>query len=120
VYIALVPFGVPLFLGWQMVQRMQEYASSDQDGSTRFVARRVADELQLDDTVAADAIRDCNTGREYSFLVNAYKPRYFYWEGYDMVRKLLLVGMLVIAGRGSVGQLFLYERSFVPCRMGLV
>jgi hypothetical protein len=29
---------------------------------------------------AADAIRDVTTGREYSFLVNAYKPRYYYWE----------------------------------------
>eukprot|EP01051_Picozoa_sp_SAG22_P006426 SAG22_NODE_420_length_10739_cov_7.090320_12_plen_232_part_00 len=27
--------------------------------------------------------------------------------GYDMIRKLLLVGMLVVAGRGSVAQLFL-------------
>jgi hypothetical protein len=39
--------------------------------------------------------------------VNAYKPRFYYWEGYDMVRKLCLVGMLVVAGRGSVAQLFL-------------
>jgi hypothetical protein len=44
-------------------------------------ARRVADELKLDDRVAADAIRDVTTGREYSFLVNAYKPRFYYWEG---------------------------------------
>ena len=28
-------------------------------------------------------------------------------SGYDMLRKLMLVGMLVIAGRGSVAQLFL-------------
>ena len=48
-----------------------------------------------------------STGREYSFLVNSYKPRYYYWEGVDMVRKLLLVGMLVVAGRGSAAQLFL-------------
>ena len=58
-------------------------------------------------TPAAEAIRDVSTGREYSFLVNSYKPRYYYWEGVDMVRKLLLVGMLVIAGRGSAAQLFL-------------
>jgi hypothetical protein len=106
-YIVVVAFGVPLFIGWQMVQRMQEYTTGDRGGGSRFVARRVADELKLDDTVAADAIRDVSTGREYSFLVNAYKPRYFYWEGYDMVRKLMLVGMLVVVGRGSVAQLFL-------------
>jgi hypothetical protein len=84
-----------------MVRRMRVYAGAS--ASERFVARRVADELKLEDRVAADAIRDVTTGREYSFLVNAY----YYWEGYDMVRKLCLVGMLVIAGRGSVAQLFL-------------
>lgn len=104
-YVCVVSFGIPLYMAWLMVARMREYKGSS--SSDRFVARRIADELKIADDVAADAIRDCNTGREYSFLVNAYKPRYYYWEGYDMVRKLLLVGMLVIAGRGSVGQLFL-------------
>ena len=61
-----------------MVRRMRDYAGAS--GSERFVARRVADELKLADRVATDAIRDVTTGREYSFLVNAYKPRYYYWE----------------------------------------
>ena len=61
-----------------MVRRMKDYTGSS--ASERFVARRVADELKLADRVAADAIRDVTTGREYSFLVNAYKPRYYYWE----------------------------------------
>ena len=89
-YVVLVALGIPLYMGWLMVKRLREYKTGS--GSDRFVARRVADELKLSDTVAADAIRDCNTGREYSFLVNSYKPRYYYWEGYDMIRKLLLVG----------------------------
>ena len=105
VYIAAVAFGIPLRMGQLMFNRMREYGGGS--ASDRFVARRVADELKLSDTMAADAIRDCNTGREYSFLVNAYKPRYYFWEGYDMIRKLMLVGMLVVAGRGSVAQLFL-------------
>ena len=62
-----------------MVRRMRDYAGAST--SERFVARRVADELKLADRVAADAIRDVTTGREYSFLVNAYKPRFYYWEG---------------------------------------
>ena len=61
-----------------MARRMRDYAGAS--ASERFVARRVADELKLADRVAADAIRDVTTGREYSFLVNAYKPRYYYWE----------------------------------------
>jgi hypothetical protein len=136
-YILVVSLGIPLYMVFLMMRRMQEYSSAS--ATDRFVARRVADELKLDDRVAADSIRDVSTGREYSFLVsavciqftcahfrcksipnharvhgwhcarqvNAYKPRFYYWEGYDMARKLLLVGMLVVAGRGSVAQLFL-------------
>ena len=48
---------------------MKEYAIKS--AADRFDARRVADELKLADTVAADAIRDVATGREYSFLVSA-------------------------------------------------
>eukprot|EP01045_Picozoa_sp_COSAG04_P022639 COSAG04_NODE_2589_length_3889_cov_14.873119_1_plen_372_part_10 len=105
VVIVVFSLGVPLWLAQMMVLRMREYrVNSDSD---RFVARRVADELKIDDKQAMEAIRDVSTGREYSFLVNAYKSRYFYWEGVDMLRKLMLVGMLVIAGRGSAAQLFL-------------
>ena len=53
-----------------MVRRMRDYIGVS--ASERFVARRVADELKLDDRVAADAIRDVTTGREYSFLVNLH------------------------------------------------
>ena len=50
-----------------MVRRMKDYISTS--ASERFVARCVADELKLADNVAADAIHDVSTGREYSFLV---------------------------------------------------
>jgi hypothetical protein len=63
--------GTPVGLGVLMLRRVQEYSgSSDSD---RFVARRVADEQKISDVEAADAIRDVTTGREYSFLVNAFK-----------------------------------------------
>ena len=60
-----------------MVLRMREYGSSG--SADRFMARRVADELKITDVEAADAVRDVTTGREYSFLVNAFKPRYYFW-----------------------------------------
>jgi len=103
VVIAVFAIGAPFAMIARMVRRMSE---SDNE-SARFVSRRVADELKIDDKVATDAIRDVQTGREASFLVNAYKSRYFYWEGVDMVRKLLLVGMLLVVGRGTAAQLFL-------------
>eukprot|EP01051_Picozoa_sp_SAG22_P000976 SAG22_NODE_33_length_27588_cov_104.174652_7_plen_93_part_00 len=79
VYVFIVALGIPTYMAVLMVKRMREYKGGS--GGDRFVARRVADELKIADEVAADAIRDCNTGREYSFLVNAFKPRYYYWEG---------------------------------------
>ena len=64
-------FGIPIGMGVLMLRRMREYSSKG--GQDRFMARRVADELKITDVEAADAIRDVATGREYSFLVNAYK-----------------------------------------------
>ena len=66
IYIGFVSFGIPIYMVLLMVRRMRDYSTST---SERFVARRVADELKLEDRVAADAIRDVSTGREYSFLV---------------------------------------------------
>jgi hypothetical protein len=51
-----------------MVRLMRDYAGAC-SVSERFVARCVANELKLADRVAADAIRDVMTGREYSFSV---------------------------------------------------
>eukprot|EP01052_Picozoa_sp_SAG31_P027783 SAG31_NODE_2629_length_5350_cov_2.286612_5_plen_713_part_01 len=104
VVMVVFSFGVPVGVVVLMMRRLREYTTADK--IDRFVARHVATELQTDDTSAMDAIRDVMMGRQYSFFVNAYKPRYYFWEGYDMVRKLLLVGMLTLAGQGSTAQLF--------------
>jgi hypothetical protein len=69
-YVGVVSFGIPIYMVFLMVRRMREYAGAS--ASDRFVARRVADELQVADHVAADAIRDVTTGREYSFLVGDF------------------------------------------------
>jgi hypothetical protein len=50
-------------------------------------------------------IRDVTIGRDYSFLMDAFKPDYLYWEALDMLRKLLLVGVVLWIGRGTVAQL---------------
>jgi hypothetical protein len=97
--------GVPVILMLMMFQRTREHnTTTDAD---RFVARRVAEELQLDDRVAVDAIRDVRMGKEYSFMVTAFQPRFFYWEGVDMLRKLAMVGLLVLCGQGSLSQIFI-------------
>jgi hypothetical protein len=71
--IGVFSIGMPCYLVILMLGRIQDYGSGTD--SDRFVARRVGDELKIDDRAAADAIRDVSTGREYSFLVNSFKPR---------------------------------------------
>jgi hypothetical protein len=40
----------------------------------------------------------------FSFLVADYKPQHWYWEPVELVRKLLLSGILSLVGRGSIAQ----------------
>jgi hypothetical protein len=40
----------------------------------------------------------------FSFLVVYYKPQHWYWEPVELVRKLLLSGILSLVGRGSIAQ----------------
>ena len=41
---------------------------------------------------------------QYSFLVSSYKPRYFYWECAEMLRKVTLTGIVSLVEPGSVLQ----------------
>jgi hypothetical protein len=40
----------------------------------------------------------------YAFLVADYKPAYFYWEILEMLRKVILTGLLIFLSRGSMVQ----------------
>lgn len=79
--------GVPVALMVMMSWRTRQL--STQTDADRFVARRIAEELKLDDRAAVDAINDVRMGTDYSFLVSAFHPRYFYWEG-EMAWAVLL------------------------------
>lgn len=96
--------GVPVFSMTVMLKRAKDNVMSDSD---RYITRRVAEEFNLHDSRAADVIQDIRMGVDYPFLVNAFNSRYFYWESIDMGRKLALVGLLVIAGQGSLSQIFI-------------
>ena len=41
----------------------------------------------------------------YAFLVADYKPEYYFWETLEMLRKVILTGLLIFFARGSVLQL---------------
>jgi hypothetical protein len=97
-----VPFGLMLVMAQVQRQRHKEYDTSEWN----YIARRIATQLgENDATVVKDALIDISLGNVYGTLVNAYRPGYFRWECFDMIRKLLLVGMLTVVQQGSVLQI---------------
>ena len=86
--IVLIALG-PTVLVYTVRQRRKEYGSGTPVDA--LVATRAAEELGVQEIAAADAICDVATGREYSFLINSFQSHLNYWEGIDMLRKLVLV-----------------------------
>lgn len=67
-------------------------------------------------------MEDKSFRRRYDHFFLSYKREYFYWDVVDMVRKLLMSGVLVFLGRGKplqaavgllVGQLFHFLHTFL-------
>ena len=65
---------------------------------------RVSQAFQISLEDAEAAVNDIAMGNKYGFLTAAFRPKFFYNESLDMVRKLLLVGIILVVRRGSVGQ----------------
>ena len=102
--IVLVSISLPLVLLAVLIKKAQTYDIESHESYTP-VAKRLAADLGVDVTTAAYAVRDIVLGQDLSFVMDAYKPLYLWWEAIDMLRKLTLVGLVLIAGRGSTFQL---------------
>lgn len=52
------------------------------------------------------ALREQNMSEieHLSFLFRAYEPRYYWWESFEMLRKLLLTSVAIFVGRGTIAQ----------------
>eukprot|EP01047_Picozoa_sp_COSAG01_P002039 COSAG01_NODE_51_length_31472_cov_106.607083_3_plen_4163_part_00 len=94
--------GVPVFLLILLVSKARSYSGRAND--TELI-RRVAQNLDVKEEYARFVIRDLVIGADYSFAMDAYNPRYLYWESVDMLRKLSLVGLVLPVGRGSAAQI---------------
>ena len=69
------------------------------------IANRLAKKFSVDEDVAESIIHDVtHVGQDFGFLVDAYSFRHYYWEALDLLRKLVLVGLVLMVGRGSVAQ----------------
>eukprot|EP01050_Picozoa_sp_SAG11_P003620 SAG11_NODE_209_length_12331_cov_3.126226_3_plen_980_part_00 len=51
-----------------------------------------------------DQIHDAINKMKYGFLFGDYQPSFFMWEIFDLVRKLVLSGLMIFFNRGSVTQ----------------
>lgn len=94
-------FGVPVYFGTYLLRKTTDY---DRSRTEKDLATRIGALYDISSEVAAYVIREIHIGKEYSFLMDAYRPRYYYWEAMDLLRKLALVGVVAIAGRGSAFQ----------------
>lgn len=96
-------FGVPL--GMLLMMSRSRRAKSDvftKSPQWQYITRRAATQLAHDDLrEVQQVIIDISLGSRYGSLVNAFKPGLFWWETADMLRKLLLVGMLTLVQQGT-------------------
>ena len=104
IVIVVVSISLPVALLVMLVRKARSYDLESRDSYTP-VAKRLAVDLGVDVSTAAFAVRDIVLGRDFSFVMDAYNPKYLWWEAIDMLRKLVLVGLVLLAGRGSVFQL---------------
>ena len=74
------------------------------DETPDSISKRMAKDLAISQDRARGAYREIMTLTNMSNLTEAYNPKYPWWETMDMLRKLSLVGFVVLVGRGSVAQ----------------
>jgi hypothetical protein len=108
--IATVAVGVPLsmliFLSWKSSK-----LTVGAEDSPKVLAVKDA----LSDGGVGKDIKNINVIRllrdlhlsDFSFLIKIYKPEWFLWETFDMLRKLTLVGFMVVIDRGGITQCIL-------------
>eukprot|EP01045_Picozoa_sp_COSAG04_P012707 COSAG04_NODE_866_length_9767_cov_2.846400_1_plen_2137_part_00 len=91
VMIALVPVGVPLVFFLKMK------SAKDAIGGARMTALGGA-------KLSGDDVKDEDD--QYGFLVCDFKPEYWYYEIVTYARKLLLGGISIAVGRGTMAQAY--------------
>jgi Ca2+-binding EF-hand superfamily protein len=96
-----VPFAIMVIMYRDRVAQSKQFKTPQ----WLYITRQVAAEFAHDDVnEIRQCIIDIKLGNVYGFLIKAFKPGAFFWECLDMLRKLLLVGLLTIVDRGSTLQ----------------
>ena len=89
--VLLVPLGIPLGFYLKMRVKVQELDGANETaaGGAKLVPEEVDDQSD-----------------QFAFLCQDYKPEVWYWEPVSYFRKLLLNGLTVVIGRGTMGQIY--------------
>eukprot|EP01046_Picozoa_sp_COSAG06_P001167 COSAG06_NODE_35_length_30757_cov_53.112532_15_plen_135_part_00 len=85
--IAVISVGLPIGLFIILWLKAKDWEKNKR-GRYADVAQRMSAELGCDLKQAEFVIRDIVVGQDFSFVMDAFDPRYLYWEAFDMIRKL--------------------------------
>eukprot|EP01052_Picozoa_sp_SAG31_P003129 SAG31_NODE_117_length_24022_cov_6.878067_13_plen_90_part_00 len=62
------------------MMRNEQKKERDDDPALVQLVRRVEHELELNDGSAVQVVKQIQMDEEFSFLLDAYRPDYYYWE----------------------------------------
>jgi hypothetical protein len=97
--------GVPVFMAVRMTQTKRQRQRQFETPTWQYISRRVMSQLSQDNLKEVQhTLIDIALGTRYGALISGFKPGYFFWECLDMMRKLVVVGMLTTVERGSTTQ----------------
>jgi hypothetical protein len=92
-------FGVPIGAAALLSREYQRLAPVEP-----ALQARISEAFGINIEDAEAAVNDITLGDKYGFLTAAFKPKFYANESLDMLRKLILVGLILMVARGSVAQ----------------
>jgi hypothetical protein len=97
--IAAFSFGVPLGAAALLFREYRRLPCVEP-----ALQARVSEAFHIRIDEAEAAANDIAMGDKWGFLTAAYQPKFYANESLDMLRKLVLVGLILLVDRGSVAQ----------------
>jgi hypothetical protein len=87
--VTVFAIGLPVTFGAVLAFKARSYARN-MSGNNAAIAHRLSEDLGVDEGEAEFVIRDLTTGflENYDFLIDAFHPRYLYWEALGKSRAL--------------------------------
>ena len=105
--VLLVGIFMPLWFGWKLLDLSNQFRKSSHNLRVKELAEALATPDRGPQALEKDvkAVAQALTIQGYSFLMDTYRPSKIWWESFDMLRKLALVGLVLLLGRGTTAQL---------------